>query len=98
MTGPTTGHRRLDKPAARSAGLDAVDDHQSANARELEQCGAAIHLPQSELSVDGLLALIEELCADPQRLKKMAESAHEAGRPDAVKHIADALEQEVAHV
>ncbi len=76
----------------------AVDDHQSANARELEQCGAAIHLPQSELSVDGLLALIEELCADPQRLKKMAESAHEAGRPDAVKHIADALEQEVAHV
>ena len=76
----------------------AVDDHQTANARELEQCGAAIHQAQSELTPEGLLGLIEELCADPERLKTMAASALEAGRPDAVKHIADALEEEVAHV
>ena len=76
----------------------AVDDHQTANALELEQCGAAIHLAQSALTTEGLQELIEDLCTAPERLEKMAAAALEAGRPEAVRHIADALEEEVAHV
>src|SRR4029077_19465081 len=43
----------------------AAADHQTTNAVTLERAGAAIHLPQSQLTVDHFDATIRRLLADP---------------------------------
>jgi UDP-N-acetylglucosamine--N-acetylmuramyl-(pentapeptide) pyrophosphoryl-undecaprenol N-acetylglucosamine transferase len=67
----------------------AVDDHQTAHARLLASAGAAVHLPQGEMSADGLVTLVTQLTADGARLVSMAARARELGKPDAAAHIAD---------
>ena len=76
----------------------AVDDHQTANALELENLGAALHLPQTELSADKLLELIQSFLADSEKLNAMAKASFEAGRPNAVSDIFDALKEEIRRV
>jgi len=63
----------------------SVDDHQTANARFLAQAGAAILLPQQELTAEKL-SLIRTL-KRPQ-LKEMAEKARALARPDAAHTVA----------
>jgi len=67
----------------------ATDDHQTMNARALEQRGAAIVLPESELSPRRLLNLITGFLSDPERRARMAAAARAAARPDAARVIAD---------
>lgn len=67
----------------------AVDDHQTANARFLANAGAAILLPQSELTAEKL-ALIQNLGRD--QLLQMAERARDLARPDAARVVADVCE------
>jgi UDP-N-acetylglucosamine--N-acetylmuramyl-(pentapeptide) pyrophosphoryl-undecaprenol N-acetylglucosamine transferase len=67
----------------------ATDDHQTKNARELEEAGAAIVLPESELSTRRLSNLIAGLLSDPERRARMAAAARAAGRPEAARVIAD---------
>jgi len=64
----------------------AVDDHQSANARFLAERGAAILLPQPELSAGRLATLIGAL--DRPALLKMAQNARALGKPDAARVVA----------
>jgi UDP-N-acetylglucosamine--N-acetylmuramyl-(pentapeptide) pyrophosphoryl-undecaprenol N-acetylglucosamine transferase len=66
----------------------AANDHQSANARVLEMAGAAVHLPQWELSVERLSREIGELLEAPTRLAAMAAAARARGRPHAAAEIA----------
>lgn len=66
----------------------AANDHQTANARVLENTGAAICLPQTELSTQRLESLIAGLLADPAKLAKMAYAARSRGRPQAAAEIA----------
>ncbi len=66
----------------------AAADHQTANGRSLASAGAAILLPQAELSVDRLDREIGALIGDPQRLKQMAAAAAARARPDAAVRIA----------
>jgi UDP-N-acetylglucosamine--N-acetylmuramyl-(pentapeptide) pyrophosphoryl-undecaprenol N-acetylglucosamine transferase len=66
----------------------AAADHQTANARALESAGAAIHLPQRELSAEHLDALMRSLVTDPARLAQFATAAAERGRPNAAEQIA----------
>ena len=66
----------------------AAQDHQTHNARALESAGAAIHLPQRELSAERLDALVGGLLDDPARLQRLAESARARGRPEAAEQIA----------
>jgi len=65
----------------------AVDDHQTANARFLADKGAAILLPQRELTPEKLAALLRSL--DRQALLAMAEKAKGLGKPDAASIVAD---------
>jgi UDP-N-acetylglucosamine--N-acetylmuramyl-(pentapeptide) pyrophosphoryl-undecaprenol N-acetylglucosamine transferase len=65
----------------------AVDDHQTSNARFLSDAGAAILLPQSELSAEKL-SLLRTLGRG--QLLQMAEKAHELARPNATSVVADA--------
>jgi UDP-N-acetylglucosamine--N-acetylmuramyl-(pentapeptide) pyrophosphoryl-undecaprenol N-acetylglucosamine transferase len=64
----------------------AVDDHQSANARFLVAQGAALLLPQSELTPQRLAQLLAGL--DRPRLLDMARKARALGKPDAARVVA----------
>lgn len=66
----------------------AASDHQTLNARTLEQAGAAIHLPQSELSGQRLGETIAALLADPARMQALARAATARARPGAADDIA----------
>ena len=64
----------------------AVDDHQSVNARFLADRGAAILVPQSEMTAQKLAALIGSL--DRAKLLDMAKKARALGKPDAARLVA----------
>ena len=66
----------------------AAADHQTHNARALADAGAAIHLPQSELTVDRLDAAVRGLLDDPAAVARLAAGASARARPDAAETIA----------
>jgi len=68
----------------------AVDDHQTSNARFLANAGAAILLPQHELTPERL-ALLKNLSRD--QLREMAEKARELAMPDATAAVANTCEE-----
>ncbi|HNN46134.1 MAG TPA: glycosyltransferase, partial [Azospira sp.] len=63
----------------------AVDDHQTGNAKFLAQTGAAVLLPQSELTPESV-ALIRNYSR--AQLLQMAERARELAKPDATAIVA----------
>jgi UDP-N-acetylglucosamine--N-acetylmuramyl-(pentapeptide) pyrophosphoryl-undecaprenol N-acetylglucosamine transferase len=65
----------------------AVDDHQTANARFLAEQGAAILLPQRELSPETLCTLLRSL--DRRKLAEMAGKARALGKPEATRIVAE---------
>jgi UDP-N-acetylglucosamine--N-acetylmuramyl-(pentapeptide) pyrophosphoryl-undecaprenol N-acetylglucosamine transferase len=67
----------------------ATADHQAANARWMAQAGAAVVVPDAELTPTRLIAEIEALLADPARLAEMGRASAALGRPDAAQRIAD---------
>jgi UDP-N-acetylglucosamine--N-acetylmuramyl-(pentapeptide) pyrophosphoryl-undecaprenol N-acetylglucosamine transferase len=64
----------------------ATDDHQTANAKFLADRGAAILLPQKELTPERLATLLRSL--DRQTLLHMARKARSLGKPDAARVVA----------
>jgi UDP-N-acetylglucosamine--N-acetylmuramyl-(pentapeptide) pyrophosphoryl-undecaprenol N-acetylglucosamine transferase len=66
----------------------AAADHQAANARALAAAGAAVHLPQAELSAEALERTIGGLLGDPARVAAMSDAARARGRPHAAAEIA----------
>lgn len=71
----------------------AVDDHQTRNAAFLADAGAAVLLPQPQLSAEHLAGLLEALVTDRPRLLAMAQAARAQGRPDATTRVADCCEE-----
>ncbi|MBI3454418.1 MAG: undecaprenyldiphospho-muramoylpentapeptide beta-N-acetylglucosaminyltransferase [Candidatus Rokubacteria bacterium] len=69
----------------------ARGDEQTANARILTEAGAAVLLPERELTPSGLVERVEELLGDPGRLKQMAERARSLARPDAAEQLAELI-------
>jgi len=66
----------------------AVDDHQTRNARFLADAGAAVLVPQSELTPERLAELLAGL--DRKLLLEMASRARSLGRPEATAAVARA--------
>jgi len=66
----------------------AADDHQTMNARFLSDAGAAVLVPQGELTPERLAELLAAL--DRKRLLGMASRARSLGRPDATAAVARA--------
>jgi len=64
--------------------------HQRANAAWLEGQGAAVLVPDAELTSAALSSLAADL-RDDKRRARMAAAARRAGRPDAARRIADEL-------
>jgi len=66
----------------------AVDDHQTGNAKFLSERGAAILLPQAEMSAERVAGLLRGLTRE--RLLDMAEKGRALGKPDATESVARA--------
>jgi len=66
----------------------AAAGHQEANARVLAGAGAAVIVPDRELSGTHLAEVIDALRGDPVRRRAMAEASGRLGRPDAAARVA----------
>jgi UDP-N-acetylglucosamine--N-acetylmuramyl-(pentapeptide) pyrophosphoryl-undecaprenol N-acetylglucosamine transferase len=69
----------------------ASADHQSANARWMVQAGAAVAIPDAELTAARLANEVAGLLADRHRLATMAAAARGLARPDAAREVAGEL-------
>jgi UDP-N-acetylglucosamine--N-acetylmuramyl-(pentapeptide) pyrophosphoryl-undecaprenol N-acetylglucosamine transferase len=69
----------------------ATGDHQTANARYLADAGAAVLLPDGELTAARLRSTVDSLLGDPERLAAMGAAALALARPDAATSIADTV-------
>jgi UDP-N-acetylglucosamine--N-acetylmuramyl-(pentapeptide) pyrophosphoryl-undecaprenol N-acetylglucosamine transferase len=66
----------------------ATADHQTLNARHLADAGAAVLIPDHELSAEGLKATVDRLLADRGELARMSQAAGAGARPEAAQEIA----------
>jgi UDP-N-acetylglucosamine--N-acetylmuramyl-(pentapeptide) pyrophosphoryl-undecaprenol N-acetylglucosamine transferase len=69
----------------------AAADHQTHNARVMEQSGASVLLPQSALSPQSLDKAISAILKDPTTRKEMSQRALTRGRPHAARDIVSNL-------
>lgn len=69
----------------------AAADHQSANARWMSDAGAALVIPDAELSAAGLREQVAALLGDGERLARMAAASAALARPNAAADVAEAL-------
>ena len=67
----------------------ATGDHQTENARTFAAAGGALVVPEDEL--ERVPALVRELLADPERLRRMGEAMRALARPRAAEEIAEEL-------
>jgi UDP-N-acetylglucosamine--N-acetylmuramyl-(pentapeptide) pyrophosphoryl-undecaprenol N-acetylglucosamine transferase len=67
----------------------ATDDHQEANARELERAGAADVYRDRDLTPDGLARRILSLVTDRERRAVMAKAGAAWAKPDADERVAE---------
>lgn len=65
----------------------AIDDHQTANARYLRDAGAALLLPEDELTETGLENLLWQLFSTGDRLSELARNSRSCAFPDAAQAV-----------
>ncbi|MBI3449569.1 MAG: undecaprenyldiphospho-muramoylpentapeptide beta-N-acetylglucosaminyltransferase [Acidobacteria bacterium] len=70
----------------------AAHDHQTHNARALEEAGASVVIAQRDLTGERLATTLSLLLGDEARLDAMAAAARALGRPDAADRIAALIE------
>ena len=69
----------------------AAADHQSANAEWMRGAGAAVVVPDAQLTAERLAREVGELLGDPGRLRAMGRASAGLARPDAAQAIAGEL-------
>ena len=67
----------------------ATDDHQHANALQLESLGAAVLLDQHETDGACLVDTIKNILGDPDRMRKMSAGAQQLAVGNAAERVAD---------
>ena len=67
----------------------AIDDHQTHNARYLAEAGAALLMPQTELTPERLALEMTTLYREPDRLQAIAEAALSLAKPEAARVVAE---------
>ena len=81
---------RIGKPSVLIPLPSAAADHQTANARSMEQAGASVMVPEQKAGEE-LARAVVRLLGDTGALQRMAESARGLGRPDAGRVLAEAV-------
>jgi UDP-N-acetylglucosamine--N-acetylmuramyl-(pentapeptide) pyrophosphoryl-undecaprenol N-acetylglucosamine transferase len=76
------------KPAIFIPFPQAADDHQRRNAETIAYAGAAVLIPQAELSPEKLAETVIGLLSNPARLKEMSERARAMAHVDAAGRMA----------
>src|SRR5215467_6787832 len=76
------------KPAIFIPFPQAADDHQRRNAETIASAGAAVLIPQAELTPERLAEMVIGLLSNPARLKEMSERARALAHVDAVGRMA----------
>ncbi len=71
----------------------SLDNDQKANAGKLQAAGASLMIEQKNFTEDGFAAVLTDLLGDAAKLKSMATAALGQGVPDAVRRLADLVEQ-----
>ena len=71
----------------------AMDDHQTANAREMADTGGAVSIAQAGFTPQALADAVARLAATPESLAEAAALARAKGRPDAARALADLVER-----
>jgi UDP-N-acetylglucosamine--N-acetylmuramyl-(pentapeptide) pyrophosphoryl-undecaprenol N-acetylglucosamine transferase len=75
----------------------ATGDHQTANARWMADGGAAVVIPDRDLTAERLSSEIADLLADEDRLRAMSIAARRLAKPDAAERIAREVLRAAAH-
>ncbi len=70
----------------------AMEDHQTANVREMVDAGGARAINESEFTPVELAKQMQKLGLDAVGLANAAKRAWDCGRPDATRHLADLVE------
>jgi UDP-N-acetylglucosamine--N-acetylmuramyl-(pentapeptide) pyrophosphoryl-undecaprenol N-acetylglucosamine transferase len=76
------------RPAVHIPNPVATPDHQTSNARYMERAGAAVVIPDAELTPARLAQEVGGLLADRGRLRAMARASASLARPNAARDIA----------
>ena len=71
----------------------APGDHQTANARVLADAGAAVLVPDADLDGAQMVAEVDRLLGDPDRLAAMGQAAAGLARPNAAADIAALVDE-----
>lgn len=79
----------LGKPAILVPSPNVTNNHQEKNARVLEKAGAAVLIPESDITADKLLGSVSLLLSRPDTLNAMAEQMKKLGVGDATERISD---------
>lgn len=66
----------------------AMDDHQTANARDVADAGGARLIPQAAFTPEALAQAIQGWAENPAALLEVAAKAKAAGQPEAAEHLA----------
>jgi UDP-N-acetylglucosamine--N-acetylmuramyl-(pentapeptide) pyrophosphoryl-undecaprenol N-acetylglucosamine transferase len=69
----------------------ATGDHQTLNARALEEAGAASMIEESDLTGETVARRVREILETPGTLEAMEQASRRLGRPDAAARVADLL-------
>jgi UDP-N-acetylglucosamine--N-acetylmuramyl-(pentapeptide) pyrophosphoryl-undecaprenol N-acetylglucosamine transferase len=69
-----------------------MDDHQTANVRELVEAGGARSIPQQHFTPVELAKQMQKMALEPGALQNAAKRAWNCGRPNAARDMADLLE------
>ena len=69
----------------------AAADHQAGNARWMEQAGAAVVIPDEQLTAERLSSEVDRLLGDSTRLAAMAAASASIAKPDATLAVAAEL-------
>jgi UDP-N-acetylglucosamine--N-acetylmuramyl-(pentapeptide) pyrophosphoryl-undecaprenol N-acetylglucosamine transferase len=82
----------LGRPAILVPLPGAIDQDQAANAKVLEKAGGAWPIPQADLHPQRLASELERFMNAPEMLVEAARKARGVARPDAVRRLADLVE------
>lgn len=82
----------IGRPAVLVPLPSAIDDHQTHNARALEETGGAWVMPETAFTPDALAHRLEMLVNLPTTLVGMAQASRSFGRLHAARDLADAVE------
>ncbi len=73
----------------------AAADHQRKNARSMCDLGASLYLEDSDCNEESLVAMLDELINDKDKLNSMAQAAQKNAKFNATKDIAKIINEEI---